>query len=104
MFLHLLYHAPVMVYDAEQMTVVVGHQYRVDFIFVHDVLYLADLGLRRHDLGGARHDVADGLVEELGLPFLHGASYVAVGYESGNASVLMQSHAHAADHHDDLRS
>ena len=59
-----------MVNHTKQMVLVVSDQYRMYLIFVHNSLYLSDLGLRLHCLGRTRHDVADSVVEELCLPFL----------------------------------
>ena len=51
----------------------------MNLVLLHDALYLGNFRVGRHSLGFPCHDVADGAVEELSLPALHGTTYIAVG-------------------------
>ena len=60
-------------------------------VLVHLALHVGDLRLGSYRLRSSRHDVADGMVEELCLPALHSTTNVAVGDQSNDLAVL-QSH------------
>jgi hypothetical protein len=72
----------------QQMALLVGHKYRMDFMSLHDSLYFGYLCRGQNHLRLSRHDVADGVIEELCLPALHCTAYVAIGNEADDAPVF----------------
>src|SRR5574344_639645 len=78
-----------MVNYAKQVVVLVGHEHRVYLVSAHDLLHIGYLRVGTHRLGACGHDVGNGLVEELCLPFLHCPADVAVGDESCYLSVTL---------------
>lgn len=87
-----LEHARVVVYDTQQMTVAIYDEQGVNLVSLLYALYLRDFRVGAYHLWLSRHDVAYGVVEELRLPSLCGAAYVAIGDESHDAAFL---HGHA---------
>ena len=60
---------------------VVGNEYIVNLVLVHQFLNVGNLGIWLYRLRMAGHDVANGTAKEFFLPFLHGPSDVTIGHE-----------------------
>ena len=72
------------------MIILIYYEHRMHLVFVHNALNLRNLGLRSHHLWGGGHDVANGLVEELCLPFLHGTADIAIGNQADDTLVFIK--------------
>ena len=84
-----------MVDDAEEMALVISDEDTVNLMSLHDSLYLCYLRRRENHLRVSRHDIADGMVEELLLPAFHSPAYVPICYEPLDTAVLVERHSHA---------
>ena len=94
-----------MVDDANEVVVIVDDEDGVNLVLLHHSLYLADFRLRANGLWAAGHDVADGMVEELGLPAFYGSTNVTISDESYYLSAdhgYAQSQFSFADEHDGM--
>ena len=83
----------------------VEHEQGVNLVSLLNALYVGDFRVRADSLRVASHDVAHGVVEELGLPALRGTTYVAIGNEAHDATIFYgdsQSQLALADEDDGL--
>ena len=63
-------------------------------VFIHQFLYLRNLGIHPYPLRLTRHDIANGMAEELLLPLLHSATNITIGNDAFYLSTF-QSYAQA---------
>ena len=94
-----------MVHYAEEVTVGINYEQGVNLVSLLYALYVGDFRVRADGLRVASHDVAHGVVEELGLPALRGPSDVAIGNEAHDAPIFYgdsQSQLALADEDDGL--
>ena len=94
-----------MVHYAEEVTVGIYYEQGVNLVSLLNALYVGDFRVRADSLRVASHDVAHGVVEELGLPTLRGTTYVAIGNEAHDATIFYgdsQSQLALADEDDSL--
>ena len=60
----------------------------MNLVFLHDLLYFRDFCFWTNSFRLYSHDVADGSVEELCLPFLHSATNITICDNTHNTIVL----------------
>ena len=77
-----------MINYAKQVFLFVSYEHGMDFVPVHDGLNFGDFGSGQHVFWRACHDVAHGVVEEFGLPALHGTTNITVGNEANHFIVF----------------
>lgn len=94
-----------MVYNAQKVALTINYQDGVYLVLLHNLLDFCYLGLGTDGFRATRHDVTNGMVEEVGLPSLYGAADIAIGNDTCDVTVdfgYAKTKLTLADHHDGL--
>lgn len=67
-----------MVNNSKKVFLSVGNEHRVYLVLMHFTLYVSNLRVGSNRLWVSCHNVAYGMIEELGLPPFHSAAYVTI--------------------------